>query len=98
MTALLSVVDLRVETVSRRAPVTIVDGVSLEVQPGEIVGLIGESGCGKSVTALAVAGLLPRGLRISAGSVELAGAGRIDRLSNREMARIRGSRIELLFQ
>ncbi|HEY4007857.1 MAG TPA: ABC transporter ATP-binding protein [Pseudonocardia sp.] len=72
MTALLSVRDLRVVFgVSRRSAGTVaVDGVSFHVAPGQVVGLVGESGCGKSVTSLAVMGLLPRrGVRVSGSAV-----------------------------
>ncbi|HET9442948.1 MAG TPA: ATP-binding cassette domain-containing protein, partial [Acidimicrobiales bacterium] len=56
---LLRIDALRVEFGSRSDPVTAVAGLDLEVRPGEIVGLVGESGCGKTVTALSVLGLLP---------------------------------------
>ncbi|HEX9889561.1 MAG TPA: ATP-binding cassette domain-containing protein, partial [Nitriliruptorales bacterium] len=73
-----------------------VHDVSLTVGAGERVGIIGESGCGKTVTALAVMGLLPRGLTAS-GSVRLDGQELLTR-SERQRARIRGDRMSMIFQ
>src|SRR3569623_511645 len=72
---MLSVRDLTVSIGSDAAPVDIVSGVSFDIGKGEILGLVGESGCGKSMTALAVMGLLPQpGPRIRGGRIDLAGA------------------------
>ncbi|WP_432540365.1 ABC transporter ATP-binding protein [Kineococcus sp. SYSU DK002] len=96
--SLLQVEDLRV-TFTRKgsAPTTAVDGVSFDVAAGEVVGLVGESGCGKSVTSLAVMGLLPaRGTRVS-GSVRFDG----DELltaSPQRMAARRGKDLAMVFQ
>src|SRR5690242_16786769 len=92
MTAALAVRDLRVELDGLR----IVDGVSFALQPGERVGLIGESGSGKSLTALAIMGLLPDELR--AGGEVLLGDRELLRLPERELARLRGERIAMVFQ
>ena len=75
MTAALAVHELVVEArASRRAaPVRLLDGLSLTVEPGETVALVGESGAGKTMVALAVMGLLPSGVRAAAGSVRVAG-------------------------
>jgi len=72
---MLSVRDLTVSIGSDTAPVDIVSGVSFDIGKGEILGLVGESGCGKSMTSLAVMGLLPQpGPRIRGGRIDLAGA------------------------
>jgi peptide/nickel transport system permease protein len=69
---ILSVRDLRVGFAGSHGGVDIVDGINFAVRPGEVLGLIGESGCGKSLTALTVMGLQPRGARIG-GSIDFAG-------------------------
>ncbi|CCH88173.1 ABC transporter ATP-binding protein, putative oligo/dipeptide transport protein (modular protein) [Modestobacter italicus] len=74
----------------------VVDGVSFAVHRGETLCLVGESGCGKTMTALATLGLLPEG-GAAAGSVRLAGRELLD-LSEREMAQVRGSQIALISQ
>jgi len=74
-----------------------VRGVSLRVQGGETHCLVGESGCGKSVTALAVMGLLARGARRSAGHIRFQGTDLLP-LSDRAMGRLRGDRIGMIFQ
>ncbi|HTW10587.1 MAG TPA: dipeptide/oligopeptide/nickel ABC transporter permease/ATP-binding protein [Acidimicrobiales bacterium] len=88
--ALLSVVDLEV-TLSRHGGATpVVDGVSFAVRAGETVGLVGESGCGKSVTALAVLRLLPRGMQVSGGRVLWEGTDLLG-LRGRDFDRLRGT-------
>ena len=95
---LLSVSDLRVEFRRRgRRPVHAVDGISFEVEPGRTIGVVGESGCGKSVTSLAILGLLPkRGAQV-AGSVRFAGR-ELFKLSDQELREIRGREIAMIFQ
>ncbi|WP_153393127.1 ABC transporter ATP-binding protein [Ornithinicoccus halotolerans] len=95
---LLAVEDLRVTFGSRTSrTVTAVDGVSFDVAPGETVGLVGESGCGKSVTSLAVMGLLPaRGAQV-AGSVRFDGEELLT-LSPQRMAEKRGAEMAMIFQ
>lgn len=73
-----------------------VDGVSFDVAPHEVVGLMGESGCGKSSTALALLGLLPKGAKVE-GSIVLCGQELLG-LKERELQEIRGSKISLVFQ
>jgi len=95
---LLEVRDLSTEFVTDDAVVRAVDGVSLDVRRGEVVGIVGESGCGKSVTNLSVLGLLPRPQgRIAAGSVRFDGR-ELTSASEAEMRRVRGHRIAMIFQ
>ncbi|MEZ0168289.1 ABC transporter ATP-binding protein [Microvirga sp. TS319] len=94
------VVEVRglcVEFPGRHRTVTALADVSLSVQPGEILGVVGESGAGKSMTGLAIQGLLEHPGRISAGEVWL-GNRRIDTLNDRAMEQIRGREIGAIFQ
>lgn len=96
---LLEVRDLSVAVRSRRGPVGLVDRVDLAIGRGEIVGLVGESGCGKSMTAAAIGRLFPTSAaHITGGEVLLEGAGDLTRLSDRQFRRIRGARIGMVFQ
>ncbi len=95
--ALLEVRDLKVEIPTRRGLLTILDGVSYDIEPGEVLGLVGESGAGKSISGLAIIGLLEPPARISGGTISLEGR-RIDNLPREEMRRIRGARIGTIFQ
>jgi peptide/nickel transport system ATP-binding protein len=98
MTApLLSVRDLRVEFPTRRGILTAVDGVSFDIMPGEILGVVGESGAGKSQTGAAVIGLLEPPGRIAGGEIRLEGE-RIDTLGPERLRAIRGRRIGAVFQ
>ncbi|MCG6896170.1 MAG: ABC transporter ATP-binding protein [Thiocapsa sp.] len=78
-------------------PSRVVDGVDLEIRQGETFALLGESGCGKSMTALSLMRLLPSSGRITAGSVRLAGRDLL-RLTEGEMRRVRGGRLAMIFQ
>jgi peptide/nickel transport system permease protein len=80
----------------RHDDVDIVDGISFDVRPGEVLGLVGESGCGKSLTALTVMGLQPRGARVR-GTVEFAGRDLL-RLSARERRRLLGHDMAMVYQ
>jgi oligopeptide/dipeptide ABC transporter ATP-binding protein len=94
---LLDVADLRVHIPSPRGLVEAVDGVSFSVGRGEIVGIVGESGCGKSMLALSIMGLVPEPGRIASGRIGLDGRDLLA-LSEREMRRVRGSEIGIIFQ
>jgi oligopeptide/dipeptide ABC transporter ATP-binding protein len=95
--ALLAVEGLRVEFRTRRGTVHAVNGVSFDIAPGETLGVVGESGCGKSVTALALLGILPRAGRAVAGSAQFDGRDLLT-LSDRQLRRIRGKDIAMIFQ
>ncbi|MDO5287591.1 MAG: ABC transporter ATP-binding protein [Actinomycetia bacterium] len=90
----MSVQDLRVRL--GRSHREVLRGVSFELQPGQRLGLIGESGSGKSVTALSVVGLLDDSAQVT-GSVRLAGRELLGR-SQRELAQVRGSQVTMVFQ
>ena len=94
---LLSVENLRIDLSAGEARHAAVDKVSFEIARGETFGLVGESGCGKSITALAVMGLLQRPLAVGGGSITLDGR-RIDNLDADEMRRLRGKRLAMIFQ
>jgi len=94
---LLSVEDLRVRFRTERGPVYAVNGVSFTIDPGETIGLVGESGCGKSVTSLAVLGILARNGKVTNGRAVFEGRDLIG-LSDTELRRIRGQEIAMIFQ
>ena len=96
-TTLLSVRDLTVEFPTRRGTLRAVDGVSFDVAAGEVLGIVGESGAGKSLTGAAIIRLLEPPGRIAAGTVRLQGE-RIDQLSAAAFRHIRGARIGMVFQ
>ncbi|QIK37369.1 ABC transporter ATP-binding protein [Caldichromatium japonicum] len=98
MSELLLIVEgLTAELGDPGRPLRVVDGVSLRVKAGETFALVGESGCGKSMTALALMRLLPPGGRIASGSVRLDGTDLL-RLPEYEMRKIRGGRLAMIFQ
>jgi peptide/nickel transport system ATP-binding protein len=97
LTPLLEVKNLRVEFPSRRGTLVAVDDVSFEIGRGEVLGVVGESGAGKSLTGMAIIGLLERPGRIASGEIRLDGE-RIDNLSPDALRRIRGRRIGAIFQ
>jgi peptide/nickel transport system ATP-binding protein len=94
---ILEVDHLKVQFPTRRGTLTAVDDVSFCIAPGEVLGVVGESGAGKSITGMAVIGLLEPPGRIAAGEVRLEGR-RIDNLPHEELRRIRGRRIGVIFQ
>jgi len=95
--ALLAVKDLRVEFPTRQGTLVAVDGVSFSIAPGEVLGVVGESGAGKSLTGAAVIGLIDPPGRIGAGEIWLNGR-RIDNLAPEALRRIRGREIGAIFQ
>ncbi len=94
---LLEVRHLRVEFATRRGRLVALDDVSFEIAPGEILGIVGESGAGKSLTGAAIIGLLDPPGRISGGEIRFEGE-RIDNLPYAAMRRIRGRKIGAIFQ
>jgi peptide/nickel transport system ATP-binding protein len=97
MPALLEVEHLRIEIPTRRGVLTAVDDVSFAIGDGEVLGVVGESGAGKSITGLAIIGLLEPPSRIAAGRIAIGGR-RIDGLGAEAMRRIRGKEIGAIFQ
>jgi peptide/nickel transport system ATP-binding protein len=95
--ALLQIEDLRTEIQLKNGIVHAVDGVSFYVDEGETLGIVGESGCGKTMTALSIMGLLPNSGRIAGGSIKLADR-EITGLPPAEMRKIRGDDIGMIFQ
>src|SRR4029453_13733868 len=95
--SVLSVRNLRVEFVTRRRALRAIDEISFDIAKGEVLGVVGESGAGKSVTGLAIIGLLAPPARPADGEIYLAGM-RIDNLPPEEMRRVRGKRIGMIFQ
>jgi len=97
MQALLEVSHLVVDIPGRRGTLRAIDGISFSIAPGEILGVVGESGAGKSLTGAAIIGLLEPPGRVASGEILLEGK-RIDNLSAHEMQHIRGKRIGAIFQ
>jgi len=98
MTRLLEIEDLRVEFTSPQGIVKAVDGLNYHVDPGETVAVVGESGCGKSVSALAILGLVPSPPgRVASGSIRLNGRDLIA-LSEEQIRDVRGREIAMVFQ
>jgi oligopeptide/dipeptide ABC transporter ATP-binding protein len=94
---LLAVKDLSVQFWTARGTVYAVNGVSFDVRPGETLGIVGESGCGKSVTSLALLGILPRAGRVVGGEALFEGRDLVQ-MSDGELRRIRGREIAMIFQ
>jgi peptide/nickel transport system permease protein len=96
--SLLSVENLSVGIQGRSGEtVPLVDGMTLDLDPGDVLGLVGESGCGKTMTALAIMGLLPPGVRITGGTVTLKGT-ELQGLGERALGRMRGSLMSMISQ
>ncbi len=93
---LLSVRDLVVQFPTRGGILTALDGISFDIKRGEVLGVVGESGAGKSMTGAAIIGLIEPPGRIAGGQIHLDGE-RIDNLSMDDMRAIRGRRIAMVF-
>jgi oligopeptide/dipeptide ABC transporter ATP-binding protein len=94
---LLSVEDLRVEFWTSRGTVYAVNGITFDIPPGETLGIVGESGCGKSVTSLALLGILSRAGRVVGGTAMFDGRDLLE-LDDSQLRRIRGRDIAMIFQ
>ncbi len=93
----LQIKDLKSHFFTSKGVVPAVDGVSIDVPQGKIIGLVGESGCGKSMTAMSVMGLLRHPGKIVGGTILLEGR-EITRLSKKERSHVRGNEISMIFQ
>jgi oligopeptide/dipeptide ABC transporter ATP-binding protein len=94
---LLAVDGLKVEFWTSRGTIHAVNGISFQIAPGETLGIVGESGCGKSVTSLALLGILPRAGRAVAGTATFEGRDLLT-LSDKELRDIRGKDVAMIFQ
>ena len=97
MTALLEVRDLYLEFKTSRGVLKALNGITFDVQPGEVFGLVGETGCGKTVTGLSILQLLPRSANITGGQVLFEGSD-LRSLSRSEIEAVRGNKIAMIFQ
>ena len=98
MTPVLDIRDLTVELTTRAGVAPVIDGLSLTLGEGETLAVVGESGCGKSMTALAVMGLLPAGVgRVASGSIVLEGED-LTRASQARLREVRGNAVSMIFQ
>src|SRR3954467_6699939 len=95
--SLLSVNDLRVQFWTQRGTVHAVNGISFDVSPGETLGIVGESGCGKSVTSLALLGILPRAGRVAQGRATFEGRDLLG-MRDEELRKVRGRQVAMIFQ
>jgi len=94
---ILRIRDLHTSFFTRNGEVKAVNGVSLDVPPASVVGIVGESGCGKSMTARSIMGLVKYPGRVAGGSIELCSRELVG-LSDREMCRLRGDEMSMIFQ
>ena len=97
MAELLEVTDLRTQFPTRAGLVRAVDGVSFQIDEGELLGIVGESGCGKSITALSIIRLISLPGRIAGGSIRFQGE-ELTTASDERMRQIRGNEIAMIFQ
>ena len=94
---ILSVEDLHVQFWTGRGTVHAVNGISFDIAPGETLGIVGESGCGKSVTSLALLGILPRAGKVTRGTATFGGRDLLQ-LKDEQLRSIRGREIAMIFQ
>ncbi|MDP3195639.1 ABC transporter ATP-binding protein [Tabrizicola sp.] len=97
MNALLDIRGLTIDIDRDSGPARVVDGIDLTVAEGESLGIVGESGCGKSLTMLSLVGLLPNRIRATGGVADFAGKDLLA-MSSEELRRLRGSQIGFIFQ
>jgi peptide/nickel transport system ATP-binding protein len=97
MAPLLEIENLQTHIALRQGVVRAVDGVTLHVERGETLGIVGESGCGKTMTALTIMGLLPNGGVLAGGSIRLDGRD-ISGLPDTDLRKVRGNEIGMIFQ
>ena len=96
--SVIDVTGLAVELALATGPVAVIEDITFSIEEGRVLGMVGESGCGKSMTASAIMGLLPEGVgRVSAGSIKLLGEELVGK-TDREMQPIRGSQVSMIFQ
>src|SRR6188474_3100895 len=95
--ALLDVQDLKVEFWTERGTIYAVNGISFDIAPGETLGIVGESGCGKSVTSLALLGILARNGRVTNGTAMFGGRDLLS-LDDEQLRSVRGREIAMIFQ
>jgi peptide/nickel transport system ATP-binding protein len=97
MTALLEIKGLTIDIARDNGAARVVDGIDLSIAEGESLGIVGESGCGKSLTMLSLVGLLPNKIRASGGSAAFGGRDLL-KMSARDLRKVRGSEIGFIFQ
>ncbi|KIL39715.1 peptide ABC transporter ATP-binding protein [Gordoniibacillus kamchatkensis] len=95
--AILSVKALKTVFRDRKSERTVVDGIDFEIGSNEVVALVGESGCGKSITSLSIMGLLPRSGEVADGEIRFRGQNLVG-LSKKEISRLRGNKMAMIFQ
>ncbi|ODN71020.1 ABC transporter ATP-binding protein [Methylobrevis pamukkalensis] len=94
---ILSVEGLAIDIAGRNGPARIVDGISFDLRRGETLGVVGESGCGKSLSMLSLVGLLPNKIRVTGGTATFDGRDLLS-MSTKELRKLRGGEIGFVFQ